>query len=346
MKTKVNIVLGSLIGLLFIWLAFRGTDIEGIKSSFKAVKYLYLIPVVFLSIIVLVLRSYRWGVILEPLEKINQWPLFSITAVGFMAISLLPVRMGEFARPYLVSQKSSIRMGSALATIVVERIFDMLTLMIFLLLVLMTVNLPDWIFRSACSILLLVIPLFLLLIFLAVKRDASVKGVDRIISILPEAFSSRLMRLFHSFLDGLQILPDLKKTFYVTFLSVIIWSLMALATYILFSSFKSMLNLPLTAAYAVLVITALGVTLPAAPGFVGNYHYSCVLALTLFGIPKTDALTFAILLHFIQIVVTILLGLLFLPFVKVSLPTIFKGGEKIDCKKIREKHFIKSKQGR
>jgi uncharacterized protein (TIRG00374 family) len=131
MKTKVNIILGSLVGLLFVWLAFRGTDIEGLKSSFKAVKYIYIVPVVFLSIVVLVLRSYRWGVILEPLEKINQWTLFSITAVGFMAISLLPVRMGEFARPYLISKKSSIRMGSALATIVVERIFDMLTLSIF-----------------------------------------------------------------------------------------------------------------------------------------------------------------------------------------------------------------------
>lgn len=329
MKTKVNIILGSLIGLLFVWLAFRGTDVEGLKSSFSTVNYRYLIPVVILSVVVLVLRSYRWGVILKPLEKIAQWPLFSITAVGFMAINLLPVRMGEFARPYLISQKSSVRMGSALATIVVERIFDMLTLMIVLLLVLMMVKLPDWIFRSACSILLVVIPLLLLLIFLAVKRDISVKGVDRMIRILPTTVSSRLMRLFHSFLDGLQILPDLKKTFYITFLSAIIWSSIALATYILFFSFQSMLELPLAAAYAVLVITALGVTLPAAPGFVGNYHYSCVLALTLFGIPKTDALTFAIILHFIQVIVTISLGLLFMPFINVSLPTIFKGGEKI-----------------
>jgi hypothetical protein len=83
------------------------------------------------------------------------------------------------------------------------------------------------------------------------------------------------------------------------------------------------------AAYTVLIITALGVTLPTAPGFVGNYHYSCVLALTLFGIPKNDALTFAILLHFMQVMVTILLGLIYLPFIRVPLPTIFKGSGKI-----------------
>jgi len=247
-----------------------------------------------------------------------------------MAISLLPVRMGELARPYLISQKSTIKMGSSLATIVVERIFDMLTLMMVLLLILMMVKLPAWIFRSACSILLIVIPLFLVLIFLAVKRDVSVKSIDRIIGKLPKTLSSRLMRLLHSFLDGLQILPDLKKIFYLASLSALIWFLVGLSTYILFSSFESMLGLSLAAAYVVLVITALGVTLPTAPGFVGNYHFSCVLALTIFGIPKTDALTFAILLHFIQVMVTIVLGLIFLPSIKVSLPALFKGGERIN----------------
>jgi hypothetical protein len=330
MKTKVNVALGLLVGILFIWLAFRGTDIEGLKSSFKAVNYFYLAPIVLLTIIILMLRSYRWGVILEPMEKVDQKTLFSITAVGFMAINLLPWRMGEIVRPYLISRKSSIKMGSSLATIVVERTFDMLSLMTLLLVVLKTVKLPSLIFKAACSMLLIFIPLFLLLIFMAVKRELSVKSIDRIIGRLPKAFSSWLMRVLHSFLDGLQILPDLKKTSYYTLLSMLIWFLMGLSVYIFFYSFDSMLELPLTTAYVVLVITALGVALPAAPGFVGNYHFSCVLALSLFGIPKNDALTFAILLHFIQVMTTIVLGLIFLPFVKVPLPTFFKSGEQLN----------------
>ncbi len=318
-------------GVLFIWLAIKGTDLKGIQSSFKSAHYFYAIPVALLAVVILALRSYRWGVLLEPLEKIDQWSLFTITTVGFMAVNLLPVRLGEFVRPYLISKKSSIKIGSSLATIVVERVFDMLTLMIVLLVVLMKVKLPNWIFTSACSILLIVIPLFCILIFIAVKRELSAKGVDRILRKLPHSLSSRLMRIFHSFLDGLQILPDLKKVFYLAFLSVTIWCLVGVATYILFPSLTSTLGLPLVAAFVVLTITVLGITLPTAPGFVGNYHFSCVLALTLFGVPKTDALTFAILLHFIQIMVTIVLGLLFLPFVKVSLPALFKGSSKINA---------------
>ncbi len=330
MKTKVNVALGLLVGALFVWLAFRGTDIEGLKSSFKEANYFYLVPIAFLSIIILMLRSYRWGVILEPMEKIDQKSLFSITAVGFMAINLLPWRMGEIARPYLISRKSSIKMGSSLATIVVERTFDMLSLMMLLLFVLMTAQLPNWIFRPASYVLLIFIPLFLLLIFMAVKRELSVKSIDRIISRLPKSFSSWLMRVLHSFLDGLQILPDLKKTSYYSLLSMLIWFLMGLSVYIFFYSFDSMRELPLTAAYVVLVSTALGVALPAAPGFVGTYHYFCILALSLFGIPENDALAFAILLHFIQVMITIVLGLIFLPFVKVPLPTFFKSGEQLN----------------
>ena len=329
MKTKINLILGLFVGGLFVWLAFRGTDFEGVKASFRDADYIYIIPVVFLSIIVQILRSYRWGVILEPMAKINQGILFAITSVGFMAISLLPVRMGEIVRPYLISQKSPVKIGSALATIVVERVFDMLTLMIFLLIVLIKVELPRWIFRSAFTVLFIFIPLLLLLIFFAVKREVSAKGVDRILGKLPDKISSPLMRLFHSFIDGLQILPDLKRTISVVLLSLVIWGLIGMATYILFFSFPSMDQLPLTAGFAVLVITALGVTLPTAPGFIGNYHFSCVIGLTLFGVPKTDALTFAILLHFLQLSVMVLLGLIFLPFMKVSLPMLFKKSEHI-----------------
>jgi len=326
MKTKVNIIAGSLLGSVFVWLAFRGTDVDALRSSFRSADYRYLIPVVLLSFMVQLVRSYRWGVILEPLKKIDQWSLFSVTSVGFMAISLLPVRMGEFARPYLISRKSGIKLGASLATIVVERVFDMLTLMIVLLSIIMAIELPPWIFRSACVILLITIPLLLLLIFVAIKRDISVKGVDRIISLFPEALSARLMRLFHSFLDGLQILPNWRKSAYLALLSLITWFLIGLVTYILFSSFSSMARLPLAAAFTVLVITALGITLPTAPGFIGNYHFSCVLGLTLFGISKADALTYAILLHGIQFSIIVMLGLVFIPFIKVPLPAIFKGG--------------------
>jgi hypothetical protein len=168
--------------------------------------------------------------------------------------------------------------------------------------------------------------MLLLLIFVAIKRDVSAKGIDRIIKLLPHALSDRLTRIVHSFLDGLQILPDSRKTAYLALLSLLTWFCIGMINYTLFKSFASMAHLPLATAYTVLLITALGITLPTAPGFVGNYHFFCVLALALFGIAKNDALTYAILIHGLQFLVIIILGLLFIPFIKVPLPAIFKGG--------------------
>jgi len=330
MKAKANVIAGTLIGALFIWLAFRGTDFSTLGASFRSADYRYLIPAVLLSVMVQLLRSYRWGVILEPLKKIDQWSLLSATSVGFMAISLLPVRMGEFVRPYLISRKNDLKLGAALATIVVERVFDMLTLMILLVYVIWSsssklIQLPPWVFRSAYLILIVIIPMLLLLIFVAIKRDVSAKGIDRIIKLLPHALSDRLTRIVHSFLDGLQILPDWRKTTYLALLSLLTWFCIGMINYTLFKSFASMAHLPLSTAYTVLLITALGITLPTAPGFVGNYHFFCVLGLALFGISKADALTYAILIHGLQFVIIILLGLIFIPFIKVPLPVILKG---------------------
>jgi uncharacterized membrane protein YbhN (UPF0104 family) len=73
-----------------------------------------------------------------------------------------------------------------------------------------------------------------------------------------------------------------------------------------------------------MVILLIGIAIPTAPGFIGNWHYACILGLTLFGIPKADALTFAIIYHFLSIAIVIVLGLIFLPFNKFSLSDMKK----------------------
>src|SRR5674536_356652 len=72
-----------------------------------------------------------------------------------------------------------------------------------------------------------------------------------------------------------------------------------------------------------MIILIIGIAIPTAPGFIGNWHYFCILGLGLFGIPKTDALTFAIIYHALSIGIVILLGLLFLPFNRFSVADLF-----------------------
>jgi uncharacterized membrane protein YbhN (UPF0104 family) len=78
-------------------------------------------------------------------------------------------------------------------------------------------------------------------------------------------------------------------------------------------------SLPLVAAGVLLVILMIGIAIPAGPGFVGNWHFFCILGLSLYGIPKAEALSFAIVYHFLSIGIIVLLGLIFLPFNRFSL---------------------------
>ena len=167
---KRNIIIGCLISAAFIFLAVRGINFSDVIKSFRSANYLYTIPMIFLMVLVLYLRSYRWGIILAPRIKYPQWPLFVITAIGFMTISLLPARLGEFTRPLLVKQKSGIRISSTMATIVVERVFDLLALIVVLCLVIFTISLPSNIFKTGIIILAIVLGIFFTLLLLAVKK--------------------------------------------------------------------------------------------------------------------------------------------------------------------------------
>ena len=102
----------------------------------------------------------------------------------------------------------------------------------------------------------------------------------------------------------------------VTLLSIVIWLVDVLAIYLLFLAFG--LDLSVAAAFVLMIVLVIGIAIPTAPGFIGNWHYFCILGLGLFGIPKTDALTFAIIYHALSIGIVIFLGLLFLPFNRFS----------------------------
>jgi hypothetical protein len=78
-------------------------------------------------------------------------------------------------------------------------------------------------------------------------------------------------------------------------------------------------TLPPAAAFVVMIVLMIGITIPTAPGLIGNWHYSCILGLSLFDIPKADAFAFSVIFHFIAVGIVIILGMMFLPFNKFSL---------------------------
>lgn len=315
-------MIGLLISGLLCYFAFKGVDWAILKESFAQMDYRYLFSAIPLNLLIQWMRSYRWGLILKPIKALDQRTLFSVTSVGLMGVVLLPARTGEFLRPYLISQQKQVDFRSALATVVVERVLDGLTIMGFFVWVILFVPLPPWVHRA--GYLCLGVFLFTLSLLLsAVKwKEGTLNLVQSLTKVFPKKTQNAVPAFIHSFIQGLQILPDWRRIGVAIALSLAIWALTGLVFYFLFQCIH--LKLPLIAAYAILVIVVIGIMIPGAPGFVGNFHLFCILGLSLFGIPRSEALSYSIISHLVQVSFTLALGVVFLPSVKISWPYFSK----------------------
>jgi uncharacterized protein (TIRG00374 family) len=313
---KKKVFAGLALSALMVYLSIRGIDFQGVADGFRTIHYGYVIPALVLLFLMQVLRSFRWGLILSPLANIDQLSLFSVTSVGFLAIVAIPARLGELARPYLITKKSDLKMSSALGTIIVERVLDSLTVLVIAVFVLLFTPLPPWLVRASVLFLLATLALLTVITLMIIKREASLRVLAPLIRKLPARFAERLNRLILHFIDGFRIMVDPALLISVTGLSLFIWLIDVLAIYLLFLAVG--FQLPVTAAFVLMIILIIGIAIPTAPGFIGNWHYFCILGLSLFDVPRTEALTFAVIYHAISIGLVVVLGIAFLPFNRFS----------------------------
>jgi len=134
--------LGFVISVGILYLAFHRIDFRLLLESLQDANYLYLIPIVAIIFLSMALRALRWGYLLRPLKKIGFPNLFEGILIGFMANNVLPVRMGEFVRAYIIGRSEKISKTASFGTIVVERLFDGFTVLALLVVVLTFIQLP------------------------------------------------------------------------------------------------------------------------------------------------------------------------------------------------------------
>lgn len=316
-----KVIFGIFISVILVYLSIRGINFQDIITNIKAVDLRY--AAVFILIIIFMnwLRSYRWGVIMNPLEKIDQLSLFSVTSVGLMAIIAIPARIGELARPYLIAKRSSIKMSSALGTILVERVFDCFTVLTIAVIVIFFNDFPPWMIKSSILFLLLTLLMFVFIACLVWRRDTALKFINKILNILPGKFAHEMDEIIHHFIDGFQIVKDIRVLLYLFFLSALVWLTDVASIYIMLKACG--LHLPAMVSFVVMIVLIVGIAIPT-PGFIGSWHYSCILALGFFGIAQSVALSFAIIYHFLSITIVIVLGVAFLPFNKFSISDMKK----------------------
>jgi uncharacterized protein (TIRG00374 family) len=326
MRKNWKIIVGVALSTFFIFLAFRKVDFSQMGQAFAGADYWLLIPILAIIFFSLLLRAWRWQYLLAPIQQVRLPGLYASLAVGYMANTFLPAHLGEVVRAYHARKKTGIAASAIFATIVVERLIDIFALLMLMGLVLAVFPFPGWVQKSGVIMLVLVVLLFALLLVMKKYRRQTLAVSDRLTGFLPITVSGRINELLDQFLNGIVALKSVGHYPVVVVLSISIWVCYALTFQLLFYafSFVSLYHLPWTAALVALVITTISVVVPSSPGYVGSYHFLCQLSLGLFTVPKGPALSYAFVMHAVNIFPVFFLGLFILSREKISLASVSK----------------------
>ncbi len=260
-------------------------------------------------------RARRWHYLFPP--RSNPAGLVPAIWIGYMANNVLPLRAGEFVRVYVVARHWKVPdaggrahgFWTTLATLIVERALDGLVVVLILALLILAIPVPAYMAWAALVLLALdLVGIAVLLAFVLAPR-ACEQLIGRLAGRWP-ALQRRLLRVFETFvtgLDGVRAPSHLLPLFVWT---AIIWIISALACGTMLVAMN--LHLPWVASWTVLAFVGLGVSIPSAPGYVGVFHAAAALAVGLFGASQSAAVGYALVLHASQIVPVTVIGWLYL----------------------------------
>jgi uncharacterized protein (TIRG00374 family) len=299
--------------VVFLVLAFERVDLTGFVAELKGVNYLWLVPSAVCTLLGYVLRTVRWRAILSGSARAPLGTLFPVLIMGFATNNLLPGRLGELWRAYLLGRKRNVRKTFALASVIVERVFDGLTLIALLTIVSLAIQLPGW----GRQVELLAAAVFLgatLMVIVLLFRPSMVQTpMTMILHRFHGGLALWIEERLEAFVEGLGPLRHGRILFAAGALSMGVWFLEG-SSYLLLSRGLNLSvpgNLELPGLGLALVTINLGIMVPSGPGYVGTQEFFGTAALGVVGANPQAALALVVLSHAVQYLLVTGLGLVF-----------------------------------
>lgn len=316
--------LGLFISLVLLVYVFYQTDPIKIWSSLQQAQYIYLIPGLAFYFFGVGVRAVRWHYLLRSIKPIPSTTLFRPVVIGYMANDILPARLGEVVRAYILGTQEQVSKAATLVTIVVERIFDGLTMLTFIVLASFLLHFAD---ETVTTRLRLVAALFIIAIAGLALLAGMPHRVQQIANFflkrLPALWRERVQRLTHALLEGLGVLRSPGDSFTVFALSILAWLFETAMYAVIAIGFNVTVPFSvfmLACAFANLVTIA-----PSTPGYVGVFDAPVIYVLTLFGVEQNLATSYTLVLHAALIIPVTLLGFYYLWRAGLTLAQMTRG---------------------
>ncbi len=313
-RRRLGLIIGAVVSGFFLWMALGDLHLRAVWDGIRRANYLWVAPglaVYFLSVWV---RSWRWAFLLRGARPLSGARLFPLMVMGYMGNDLFPFRLGEVLRAYLLWRREAINFGTTLTTALVERLFDGLTMVLFVFIGLLFVPLEGTLRRAAVMGAVIFIGALLLFLWLAAHPHLMRRWAEAVIAhLVPRRWQAPLLALVEGVVEGLSVFRSPWETLVAFGLTLVVW-LLETGKYALVSlAFGMHLPLPvvLLMAGSINLLTAL----PSLPGYVGLFETGIdILAWT--GVDPTAAASYILVLH----------ALLWFPVVALGLYYLFREG--------------------
>ncbi len=304
-----------LVTVFLLYFYFKNIEFSEVMSRISALNPVY--PLVFALLIVpqYLLRAHRWGILLSSQKQISLAVLYRYTTIGFMISYLLPGRIGEFVRPIMLAEREKIKKSQALASILVERLIDVLTVLLLLVFALLLgLHRHSPLLEKLRSVALVALPVtcgVFLLIYL-VNRPFFFPRLEKLIRLfarlLPRSLREKTVSFLLDFIRGLNLNLSARNFLLLAFWSLVLWLLVVFSYWFLLLGFPDLqVSFLETIPYFALLFVSAAIP---TPGMAGTLDAASKLGLTqLLGADVNTAVAYTVLFHFILVGVPVLLGL-------------------------------------
>lgn len=308
----LNVALSVLVGGFFLWLALRNIDLGELWRYVRLMNYGWVFPYMLIAIASFWLRSQRWGMLLEQDRPgVNRRHLFTGVMLGYTVNYAIP-RLGELTRTVFVAKKEQLSTSSVLGTVVLERIIDVVAMLLLLLFALFFVisdrSTMDALFGPQAFEILnelrSPLPAFVLSLSGIISALLGWKALVWILRKRQQDLDAGLQsagvkKIIYTFTDGLTSIRHLHRWPLFLLYTLLMWTCYGLLTYIPFYAFDmtATYNLGLPEAFSVMILSTIGVSLPS-PGGIGTYHWFVKQSLlVLYAVPAVSGLAYAFVTH-------------------------------------------------
>lgn len=300
---KFQAWLGILLSLACLAWLIGTTDWLGVWTILTQVDYWLVVAALLLNMVGVLLRAARWRLMFRRRSVPSFRRLIAALLVGQAVNVLMPARLGDLARATLTGTGET---AYTLGTLVVEKALDLLMLAALVVWLLSQATLPAWWRGSGQALVITSAVALAAVMALVVGRRWIARMLERLVTRWRHPLILRLSTVVSQLLFSLDTLGRLAQLLPVLAWSVLIWTLYGVGNYVLLGAVGERPSV--LAALFLLVVLQLGIAVPSSPGRIGVFHYLCVQALAVFGVGGATALSYAVILHLISVIVPMAIG--------------------------------------